>query len=204
MPLYDQVELLCQAIHAQGREEAEAILARARQEAANLVAAAQAQRREVLERTKGEVQAQARLEARSDLDRAELEGKRRVTQAKEALLNEVFAQGMERLMSFRQTPAYREWLRRTLLAALEALEGASFQVAAHPEEANWLTPEFLGQVGQESGRRLNFAPDPDLTPGGFMVVREDGKVRFDETFAAIIERQRESLRAELARRLWEG
>ncbi len=204
MALYDQVELLCQAIHSRGREEAEGVLARAREEAANLVAAAQTRGAEVLERTKGTVKAQALLEARSMLDRAELEGKRSVAQTKEALLNEVFALGMERLQAFRHTPEYRDWLRRTLLAALAQMEGDNFQVAAHPEESEYLTTELLTQVSQESGRQLIFAPDPDLSFGGFMLVQADGKVRFDETFQGIIARQQEHLRADLARRLWEG
>ena len=204
MALYDQVELLCQAIHSRGREEAEALLARAREEAANLVAAAQARHAEVLERIKGAVQAQARLAARSLLDRAELESKRTVAQTKDALLNEIFGLGMELLKNFRQTPEYGQWLRRALLSALEHLEGDSFRVTAHPEEANRLSGELLDQVSQESGRKLNFVPDPDLPQGGFMVVRSDGKVRYDQTFQGIIERQRETLRADLARRLWEA
>jgi len=204
MALYDQVELLCQAIHTQAREEAEGLLARTRDETANLVAAAEARRAEVLERTRGEVQAQAHLEARSRLDRAELESKRQVAQAKEALLNEIFTLGMERLQAFRETPGYEQWLRRALSSALEHLEGDSFRVTAHPEETTRLTPELLGQVSRESGRQLTLAPDPDLTPGGFMMTRADGKMRYDQTFQGIIDRQRDNIRAELAKKLWEG
>jgi len=203
MALYEQVELLCQAIHAQAREEAEALLARARKEATNLVAAAGVRHAQVLERTKGEVQAQALLEARSRLDRAELKSKRTVAQTKDGLLDEIFSLGRERLQAFRQTPEYRDWLRRTLLATLAQLEGESFQVAAHPEESEYLTTEFLAQVSHESVRQLTLAPDPDLPPGGFMLVRADGKVRYDQTFQGILERQRETLRADLARQLWE-
>jgi vacuolar-type H+-ATPase subunit E/Vma4 len=35
-----------------------------------------------------------------------------------------------------------------------------------------------------------------------MVIRADGRVRLDMTFQGLLERQRDDLRAEVARRLW--
>jgi len=202
MPLFDQVELLCQAMGGQAREEAEKIVADAKEEAARLVAAAEAQRRETLARTKAEVEAKAKLEARNCLDRAELESKRQTGQTKEAVLSQVFNRALARLQDFRRSPAYPDWLWRRLLGTLKQLEGQQFQVVAHPEEAQWLTPEMLAAAGREAGAQLTWAPDEDAPPGGFLVVRADGKVRFDMTFQGIIQRQRENLRAELAQRLW--
>ena len=202
MPLYDQAELLCQAITSQARDEVDRILARAREEADRRVAEAEARRQEALVRTKAEVEAQARLDARNRIDRAELEGKRRVSQTKEAFLAEVFGQAQDRLQAFRETEAYRDWLRRTLLGTLQQLEGDQFRVMANPEEEKWLYPDLLEEVSQEGGCHLAFAADPDLPPGGFVVVRADGRVRFDQTFQCIIDRQLETLRAETARKLW--
>jgi vacuolar-type H+-ATPase subunit E/Vma4 len=202
MPLYDQVELLCRAMGGQAREEAEKIVADAKEEATRLVAAAEAQRVETLGRTKAEVEAQAKLEARNRLDRAELESKRQTGQTKEAVLSEVFSRALAQLQDFRRSPAYPDWLRRRLLATLEQLGGQQFQVVAHPEEAQWLTSEMLAAAGREAGAQLTWAADEDAPPGGFLVVRADGKVRFDMTFQGIIQRQRENLRAELAQRLW--
>ena len=202
MPLYDQVELLCQAIASQATGEGENILARAREETDRRLTETEARRQEALARTKAEVEAQARLDARSRIDRAELEGKRRVSQAKEAFLTEVFGQIQARLLAFRETPGYRDWLRQTLLGALRQLEGEQFRVTANPEEGKWLTPDLLEEVSQTRGCHLAFAADQDLPPGGFVVVRADGRVRFDQTFQGIIDRQREDLRAEAARMLW--
>jgi len=202
MPLFDQVELLCQAMGSQAREEAEKIVANAKDEAARLVAAEEARRQEVLGRTKSEVEAQARLTARNRIDRAELESKRRIGQTKEAILSDVFSRALAQLQAFRSSPDYQDWLSRRLLGTLKQLEGQQFQVVAYPEEARWLTAELLSEVGGESGARLEWAPEEEAPPGGFLVVRADGKVRYDQTFAGIIERERESLRAELAQRLW--
>ena len=202
MPLYDQVELLCQAINAQAQGDVENILTQARAEADRRLSEAEARRQEVLGRTRAEVEAQARLEARSRIDRAELEGKRQVSQTKETMLKEVFEQSRARLLAFRETPGYRDWLRATLLAALQQLEGEQFQVMANPEEEKWLTPDLLEEVGQARACRLFLAGAPDLPPGGFVVVRADGRVRVDQTFQGIVDRQRQTLRAETARQLW--
>jgi vacuolar-type H+-ATPase subunit E/Vma4 len=202
MPLYDQVELLCKAIASQAKAEVDQILARAREEADRRLIEAEASRQEALARTKAEVEAQAKLSARNRIDRAELEGKRRVTQTKEIWLTEVFGQAQARLQAFRDTAGYRNWLRATLLGALQQLEGEQFRVMAHPDEVKWLYPDLLGEVSAEWGCHLVFAADPDLPPGGFVVIRADGRVRIDQTFHGIIERQRQTLRAETARQLW--
>lgn len=202
MPLYDQMELLCQAITAQAREEVGKILARAREEADRRLNEAEARRREALARTRVEVEAQARLEARNRIDRAELEGKRQVSQTKETCLNEVFGQAQVRLQAFRETAGYRDWLRATLLGTLQKLEGEQFRLLANSEEAKWLTPDLLEEVCKERGCHLALAADQDLPPGGFVVVRADGRVSFDQTFQGIIDRQRQNLRAEIARKLW--
>ena len=70
MPLYDQVELLCHAITAQAEAEAEKIRARAKAEADQRIAEAEAYRQRVLAQTKAEGEDQARLDARSRIDRA--------------------------------------------------------------------------------------------------------------------------------------
>jgi V/A-type H+-transporting ATPase subunit E len=202
MPLFDQVELLCQAMGGQAREEAEKIVAHARDDAARLVAAAEAQRRETLARTKAEVEAKAKLEARNRLDRAELESKRQTGQTKETILSDLFNRALAQLQDFRRSPAYPDWLWRRLLATLQQMEGQQFQVVANPEEAKWLTADMLADVGRKSGVTLAWAADEDVPPGGFLVVRGDGKMRYDQTFQGIIERQRENLRAELAQRMW--
>src|SRR5664280_2676178 len=182
MALYDQVELLCQAIIAQAQGEVETILTQAKAETDRRLNVAEARRQEALAQTRAEVEAQARLEARSRIDRAELEGKRHVSQTKEIILNEVFDQTQSRLLAFRETPGYRDWLRQTLVGALQQLEGEQFQVMANPEEEKWLYPGLLEEVGEARACRLDLATDPDLPLGGFVVVRADGRVRFDQTF----------------------
>jgi vacuolar-type H+-ATPase subunit E/Vma4 len=204
MPLYDQVELLCQAILTQGKQAAERIVSQARETADRLVAAEEARGREEVRRATEEVRAQALFTARNLVDRAALESKRRIAEVKEALLGEIFKLGQERLQAFRNSADYPNWLRRRLVQARQELAGERLRLMASPEEAIWLTEALLEEVGRETGARLELALDAEVPEGGFIAVREDGRLRLDLTFQGIISRQREHLRTEMARRLWGG
>jgi vacuolar-type H+-ATPase subunit E/Vma4 len=204
MPLYDQVELLCQAILSQGRQEAEKLVSQARQQAQRLVAAEEARRQEVLARTREQEKARARLEAENLEDRAALKSKRLIAEAKDRYLAAIFQQGQERLATFRQTPDYQDWLRRTLARAVAELGGGGLSLRAHPEESQFLTADLLQEVSQETGCPLELVADGDTPPGGFLALRADGLMRLDLTFQGILERQREKLRTDLAKVLWGG
>lgn len=204
MPLYDQVELLCQAILAQGKQKAEEIVKEAVEQAERLAADEEARSREALRRAGEELRSQALLTARNRVDRAALESKRRIAEAKEALLGEIFKLGMEHLQAFRSGADYQEWLRQRLIKARQELTGKGLHLKANPEEARCLTDELLTEVGQATGSRLELELDAEVPAGGFIAVQEDGRMRLDQTFKGIINRQRERLRTELARKLWES
>ncbi len=203
MPLYDQADLLCHAILARGREEAEKILQQARSQAERLKAEEREREQALRERTRREVEVRASHEARNLVDRASLESRRRVAKAKEAAMIRVFALARERLLAFRNSPEYRPWLKEMLLKAVRELGGDSFRLLAHPEEAAQLDDELLAEVGRETGARLEAAPAGEVPPGGFIALTADGRLRYDATFQGILDRKREALRTELARLLWQ-
>jgi vacuolar-type H+-ATPase subunit E/Vma4 len=203
MPLYDRVDLLCQAILAQGREEAEKILQQAKSEADRLEAAEKGREQEVLARTKREVQAQAHHDARNLVDRASLESKRGVAEAKEALIARVFELGRARLLAFRDSPPYRAWLKDMLRQAMRELGGGNCRLVAHPEDAARLTVDLLEEVSREAGVALEVDTTGQAPAGGFMALSADGRLRYDVTFDGILERRRDSLRTELAQLFWQ-
>lgn len=202
MPLYDQVDLLCQAVLAEGREEAEKILQQARSQADRLEAQEKGREQEIRERTRREVQAQAHHEARNLVDRASLESKRRVVEAKEAILARVFEQAWARLQAFRDSPEYQDWLGNMLRKAVQELGSETCRLKAHPEDAARLAGDLLNDVSRETGASLEVATDEQAAPGGFLALSADGRLRYDATFQGILDRKRDSLRTELAKRLW--
>jgi vacuolar-type H+-ATPase subunit E/Vma4 len=203
MPLYDRVDLLCQAILAQGREEAEKILQQAKSDADRLEAAEKSREQEALERTRREVQAQAHHDARNLVDRASLESKRGVAEAKEAIIARVFELGRARLLAFRDSPPYRAWLRDMLRQAVRELGGGNCRLVAHAEDAAHFTAELMDEVSRETGVALEVETAGQAPPGGFMALSADGRLRYDVKFDGILERRRASLRTELARLLWQ-
>jgi vacuolar-type H+-ATPase subunit E/Vma4 len=203
MPLYDQVDLLCQAILAQGRDKAEKILQQAKSDADRLETDEKGREQELLERTRREVQAQAHHDARNLVDRASLESKRRVAEAKEAILTRVFELGKERLLAFRDSPRYLPWLRDMLRRAVRELGGGNCRLVAHPADAARLTRDLLDEVSREIGVALEVETTGQAPAGGFMALSADGRLRYDATFQGILERRRDSLRTELARLLWQ-
>lgn len=204
MALFDRVELFCQAILDQGREEAERVLRQARERHEALVAQAQQDRQAALQRAQGTIQAQAQREARAIIDRAHLESKRRLAQAKEAVLTEVLQEAQTRLLAFRQTPDYSPWLHRKLVESIRYLGGSRLQVKIHPEEGRWVNDLLLEQVHQETGAALEVSRDPEMPSGGFALLTMDQRVRLDQTFRGLIARREEFLRTQLARILWEN
>jgi vacuolar-type H+-ATPase subunit E/Vma4 len=204
MPLYDQVDLLCQAVLAQGREEAEKILKQARSQADRLEAAEKGREQEVLERTRREVQARAHHDARNLVDRASLESKRRVAEAKEVVIAHVFELARARLLAFRDSLQYPNWLREILLKAVSELGGGNCRLVAHPEDASRLTADLIDKVSREAGVALELETTDQAPAGGFMAFSADGRLRYDATFQGILDRKRDSLRTELAKLLWQA
>ncbi len=204
MPLYDQVDLLCQAVLAQGREEAEKILKQARSQADRLEAAEKGREQEVLERSRKEVQARAHHDARNLVDRASLESKRRVAEAKEVVIAHVFELARARLLAFRDSPQYPNWLRAILLKAVNELGGGNCRLVAHPEDASRLTADLIDKVSREAGVVLELETTDQAPAGGFMAFSADGRLRYDATFQGILDRKRDSLRTELAKLLWQA
>lgn len=204
MPLYDQVDLLCQAILAQGRQEAEKILNQARSQADRLETAEKGRDNEILERTRREVQARASHDARNLVDRASLESKRRVAEAKEAIMARVFELGRARLLAFRDSPGYRGWLKEMLLKAVRELGGGNCRILVHSEEASYLTVGLLEEVSRETGASLELETTGQAPPGGFIALSADGRLRYDATFQGILGRRRDSLRLALAKLLWQA
>jgi vacuolar-type H+-ATPase subunit E/Vma4 len=204
MPLYDQVDLLCQAVLAEGRGEAEKILQQARSQADRLESAEKGREQEVLERTRREVQTRAHHDARNLVDRASLESKRRVAEAKEAVMDRVFELGQARLLAFRDSPRYRDWLREMLLKAGRELGGKNCRLVAHPDDAPRLSADLLEEVSRETGASLEVETDGQVPPGGFLALSADGRLRYDATFQGILDRRRDRLRTELAKLLWQA
>jgi V/A-type H+-transporting ATPase subunit E len=192
---------LAEAVLAQANEEAERIRQAASAEAGRLIAEAEAEaaeRREAIVRTKS---AEARRSQRAALALARLEARRALLQAREQLIEGVFARSAEALESGRTGPEYRGLLARLVREAVTALGGESFVLEVGPEDlavagevaASMTTPERAIELRAREG-----------LGGGSIVWRGDRRAFCEKTFSGVLARNKPRLRALVAEWLWGG
>ncbi len=194
---------LAEVILGEARERAGRIIREAEERAGTVRrdahAAAEAERQRLTAEDERDAE---RFRARSE-SAARLEARRRILAEREALIARALAMAHERLVSG-LTPQEREAaLGKSLHEAATALEGGRLTVLTNGQDAELLTPGFLGEVQARlaaAGVRSEFVPgQPVEIGGGAVVVKDEGRVVFDSSFEARLERLRWSLRNEIWR-----
>ncbi|MGI6142875.1 MAG: V-type ATP synthase subunit E [bacterium] len=196
-------EKIVERILADARQQADAIKAEAEEKAARIIAQgeqeAEKSRQELLERAR----ATAEERRRRILTIAELEGRKALLAAKEALLEEAFTTALKELQKL-DVSTYQGIIRSLLLASIQT---GSEEVIISPADQDRLTPAFLEEINQEiksQGRVGNLALVVEDRPleGGFIL--RSGGVDINNSFAAILKMQRDELEPEVAAILFPG
>ena len=95
---------------------------------------------------------------------------------------------------------------RALLLALategaQAVSGDAVRLPVRPADRGLIDGEFLAELERASGKRAELAPEPLDALGGLVVLRADGRERYDNTLDGRLERQLPEIRAEIWTRL---
>lgn len=200
------IRALRQEILSKAQRQAEALLEEAKEEreAARRQAEkrAQAIREEILD----EARKEATLTKQRIISAARLEAQRMLLAKREELISRVFAEVRNRLAELRRSDAYPDILRRLILEAAASLGGGELIVWANEEDMALLSDQFLAQVAQEldPGTTFRRGKSPVDIDGGVIVGRADGRMRYDNSFAARLERWKDELRSQVHRILTEG
>ncbi|HUW57212.1 MAG TPA: V-type ATP synthase subunit E family protein [Planctomycetota bacterium] len=199
----DVEKVLSGEILADARRRGERTVKRAEREGRKLVdrvvKQAQAVREQVLER------AQTRLERERQVfdSTIALEERMRRLKAQGTLLDEVFREAMTRLAERRDVD-YRAVLRDLAAEAVTAMTGDAFVLHLNKADlasaTRGLRTDVTAAVREMSGRtvQLTVADDPADIEAGVVVESADGRQRFDNSFAARLERMSDVLRFEVA------
>ena len=200
----DGIESLRRAILADARAAADAEVAKAETfaEVERQRARAEAEREAagILDAARREAEALRRRVASV----AELEGKRRLLEARERLIQQLLDRAMDELRDERGARGRSEELMRLVVeAALEA-GGGRLKVQTSASDAGLLTPGFLAEARERLAREgisadLEAAEQPAEIVGGAIVSRDDGRVIVDNSFDARLARQEAVLRGEIWR-----
>lgn len=171
------------------------ILDEARKESASAVSAAEAERRKMLGEAKAAAE-KARMDAeaktaefvesqrRERIAWARIEAKRAINEARESVVNGAIDDVFAEMRTFPKDKEYPKFLNALVAYGLKELGDPKAMVHVRKEDKKHLS-------GKHSVK-------DDLDEwGGCIVESEDGTVRIDLTFAALLEQKRESLRKSL-------
>ena len=186
-------------IRAEAKDKADEVIEHARKKASEEETAVLARGEQEARRESQRILAEARIKARREKVRAQEEIVRRCfEQAQEhlrALAEKGSHQGME----------YRSVLARLLHESINAAGTDSLEVIAN-ERDHELLKDILSRAAEMHGKttslRISSEPIPCL--GGLAVRSADGKISVDNTFEARLKRFRETLRTDVARKLFPG
>ena len=200
------IRALRREILSKARRQAEALIEEAKEEGE----VARRQAEEKAQAIREEILREAQEEAASIKQRivstAQLEAQRMLLAKREELISQVFAEARKRLAELRRSDAYPHILRRLILEAAAGLGGGELIVWANEEDMALLSDDFLAQVAQrlDPETTLRRGESPVDIDGGVIVERADGRMRFDNSFAARLERLRDELRSQVYRILIGG
>ena len=183
------------------------ILEKARVEAEEIVERAEKVAVRDISRVRDEMRAKAgaaeaeledRLAAGREALRAEnaILERRRIMEKREEAIEDVFAAALERLRGDSSGADRAELLKKLVREAVDALKLERVEVRLNASDRELALKENLFD-GLE-GVSVSVAQEPLDSAGGVVVLDESGRIFFDNTFEARLERQREELRAKVA------
>jgi V/A-type H+-transporting ATPase subunit E len=192
------VDRICRRILDDTASKAEAVKKQAAQEAAKIEAEAREKaaqfQTETLERAQ---QKAAELEKRR-LGNVELEARKELLAAKQALIDVVFQQALETLVSL-ETGEYFQLLKKMVL---DSVETGRETLILSPRDRERVPTSFLEEINRDLKSRtggpaaIRIAEETREMSGGFMLQGE--KVEINGTFESLLETQRDLLEAEVA------
>ncbi len=194
------VNLLVEAVLAQANAEAKKIKESAQAAALQIVAQAEQQADRQRQTIRLADTERANRESAATLGAAHVQARQKVLEAREELIDRVFAQVEERLAESRNGPAYPRILVDLVREGVAALEGESFIVEVMPEDYN-LASQTLNSAPLEDNR-IEVRQNNLIRAGGCIISQADGRALYDNSFNSIVARHRLRSRALVAEILW--
>jgi len=138
-----------------------------------------------------------RKEAATELALARFEARRRLLSAREELIEEIFAELPKALDALRNDPSYVRLLSELAREAIDALDGDRFVVAVAPEDK--AAAEQALREGE--AKKMDIQADPGVR-GGCLIWQADRRAYYNNSFTAIVTRDKPRLRPLVAQWLW--
>ncbi len=204
MTVSGDVSLMGEALLEEAREEAARLLERARKDAAAVMESAEQEAERMTAEAITAAEAEGGQEARRRVAAAELESARIISLARE----EMIGKGFDRLRALLRTmplddPDYSTVLDNLVTEAAEGLAQEEIVLRLRPDDLHLVDAAWLNRLCARLCLTIRVFEDPAHIEGGVIVSAADGRLRFDQSFEALVSRHEEVLRAIMAQCLWE-
>jgi vacuolar-type H+-ATPase subunit E/Vma4 len=191
-------EALRKEILERSESDAKALIREAETDAARVRDEARAEADKAAAEVLKKAAAQADAVRKRILSGVHLEVKKQRLQVVEETLSKIFDAVREKLAAFRKDKAYGLFLEKLAIEGIEALDSAEVRIIPGELERPLLGRDRLAVIEKEAEKRkrkvrLSLA-DQTLPEGGIVLVSEDGRTRFDNSFSARIRRFQLDLR----------
>jgi len=176
---------------------------RAERDAKKLLSQAEKKAEAVAEGVLAAARERAERQARSILATVGQEVRREELDAKEAVLDDLFRQAITRLAK-REGYDYPATMAALAAEAIRAMDSAEVVLGFAQGCAAIATDEWLADVKRRVGRgvTIRIAEQPEPIRGGLVARSADGRLVYDNSFAARLARQRPELRRQVAAMLY--
>jgi len=190
---------LIEEIRRQAEDEVGAILGAARNERKAILKKARKSADEAESERLDRAEREAALIRRKIESGVELEKQRNWLAAREKVIQECMERLKEKFATFRKSPAYRETLMAWIKEGAEAVGEANMVIVAGPVEKKLLDRNVLKTIAAkmetaEAPVLSLLTAEDDTAGGGVMIRSDDGRITFDNRFAARLKRYESEIR----------
>lgn len=181
------------------------ILESAEQDAKRILEEAQREVEKIQAEAKKKSLSQAEILRKRILSGLRLEVQRIHLQTIEETVSKIFEKVLERLETFRKTPAYEAFLDRMVIEGIMALDATEIHIIAGEIEKKLLSSNRLRTLEKKAeslGKKVQLKLLPEtLSEGGIMLRSSDQRQLFDNRFSNRMRRFRDRLYQEAMKKL---
>lgn len=192
-----------EALLDEAEREASQIIERAEKDAVALKEATEREAQQIVQDAVAQEEAIGRREARRKLAAADIEAARLVYTAREEILQQCFDGLHQALRDVPSQPDYSGILENLVKEAADSLQQSEIVLGVRPADRQLVNPDWCQSLGAQLGITVQVSSEPAHIDGGVFVSSQDGRLRFDQSFEALVLRHEETLRSIMAQQLWE-
>ncbi|HBP90353.1 MAG TPA: hypothetical protein DD706_21995 [Nitrospiraceae bacterium] len=192
-----------EALLGEAQQEAARIIERAEKDAVALKEATEREAQQIVQDAVAQEEAIGRRDARRKMAAADLEAMRLVYTAREEIIQQCFDGLNQALREVPHQPDYSGILEKLVKEAADSLQQSEIVLGVRPADRHLVNPDWCQSLGARLEITVQVSAEPTHIDGGVVVSSQNGRLRFDQSFEALVLRHEEALRSIMAQQLWE-